>query len=316
MVNVGLIGVGYWGKKYLGTLENLDGIQLRWLYNRKRGHPGSQIPKGARFTRNTSEIADDAETEAVIVATPPHTHYHIAKAFIEAGKHVLLEKPMTTTSREALELVRLAERLGRILMVGHIFLYHSAVNELRRMVERDEFGSLYYLYSRRTGMGPARADISCLWDLAPHDIAIMNYLNDGIPLAISARGASYLRPGTEDVVDLTVEYDNHVTGSVRISWLEPRKIREITVVGEKKSAVFDDTAAKRLQVYETGDMENPVSPDLGPQTPLESQCLHFRDCVKMDKQPLTDGHQGYVNVRILECAQQSLETGKRIPVEL
>lgn len=313
MVNVGLIGVGYWGKKYLKTIESLEGIGLRWLYNRRNPHPSGEIPEGARFTRDYNEIVRDAETEAVIICTPPHTHYPIAKAMLEAGKDVLVEKPMTATSQEALELVRLAERSRKILMVGHIFLYNSAVNELKRMVESGEFGTLFYLYARRTGRG-LRTDVSCLWDLAPHDIAIMNHLNNGVPLAISARGASYLSPGLEDVVDLVVTYDGQVNGFIHLSRLEPIKSREITVVGEKKLAVFDDTVRERLRVYESDHVENVVCPELDSLDPLANQCLHFRDCVETRKQPFTDGYQGYVNMKILECAQQSLETGKTIPV--
>jgi len=315
MLNVALIGAGNWGKRYLNTLVGMEGIQVRWLYNRRTEFPDSAIPRGARFTRDLVQVLNDTETTAVIISTPPRTHYPIARDALEAGKDVLLEKPMTETSRDALKLTRLAEREQRILMVGHIFLYNPAVDELRRMVEEHEFGRLFYIFSRRTSMGP-RTDVSCMWDLAPHDLSIMNHLNGGIPKAVSARGVSYLKPGIEDVADLVVEYNNEVTGFIHLSWLEPKKIRETTVVGENRVAVLDDTTEEKLQVYELSDMENAVTPELDPLTPLEKQCLHFRDCVATRKRPLTDGYQGYVNVRILECAQQALDTRRRIPVEV
>jgi len=317
LLKIGLIGCGYWGENYIRVLSMIDGIELAWVYSRPITKPSCELPVTARFTNNYEMILNDIRTQAVVISTPPKTHFQIAKDSLQAGKDVLVEKPTTTSSNEVLELINLADNKQRIFMVGHIFLYNPAIVELRRWIERGNFGRLNYIYCRRTGNGPVRSDVSVMWNLAPHDISIVDYLTGGKPpRAVSAHGACYLKQGIEDVVDLVLEYDDNVKAYMHLSWLEPNKMRETTVVGQAGRAVVDDTAEYKLRIYEASNMDDVQTPMLDGRSPLEEQCLHFFKCVKTRRQPLTQGIAGYKVVRIMECAQRSLEDGKQVAISM
>jgi UDP-2-acetamido-3-amino-2,3-dideoxy-glucuronate N-acetyltransferase len=316
MTRLGLIGCGDWGKNYVQTIKQIDGMQLSWIYNRQNIIPENKLPIGSRFTCDYHSILEDDETKAVIISTPPKTHYQIAKDALEAGKDVLVEKPMTSDSDEALELFNFAREKSRILMVGHIFLYSPAIIEVKKRIKKNEFGDLYYIESRRMGMGPVRSDISAMWNLAPHDISIINHLTGNIPTSVNARGFSFLTKGIEDVADLTLQYDNNIRGNISVSWLHPHKIRETILVGKERMAVFDDTAKNKLKLYDPSSPSNTHTPRLHEASPLENQCRHFLECIETRRQPLTNGYDGYVNVKILEAAQRSIETKREIEIEL
>ncbi len=317
MINVGLIGCGYWGKNYVTTIEKMEELNISWIYNKHNEIPAQKLPVNVRFTKNYKDILADRNVQGVIISTPPGTHYQIAKDALEWGKDILVEKPFTYSSEEALRLLELAEKKGRIVMAGHIFLYNPAVVKLKRLIDRGELGKLYYFYSRRTGIGPFRTDINAMWNLAPHDISIINYLyNVEVPKAVSASGACFLTSGIEDVVDLVLEYENNVKAFIHVSWLEPKKARETIVVGDKKKAVFEDTSARKLALFDSDDLQSFFCPELEAISPLESQCLHFLECMTTGRQPLTDGFEGYKNVKLLESAQKSLKTGKKVAIDL
>jgi len=314
MTKIGLIGGGYWGKNYVRTIEKIKGLELSWIYN-KHNEPSYAIPKDSKFTKNYQDILEDNETKAVIISTPERTHYKIAKEALEAGKDVLVEKSMTCSSKDALELIEISKKNSRILMVGHIFLYNPGIIELKKRIQNEELGDLFYFYSRRSAMGPVKQDINVLWYLAPHDISVINYLTGKLPRTVSAKGACFLNRGIEDVVDFVLNYENNVRGFVHVSWTEPKKIRETSVIGSKKMAVFDDMTKDKLKVFDSSNPENFYSPKLENISPLEKQCIQFLESIRTGKQPLTNGQNGYEVVRILECAQKSLETGREIRIK-
>ena len=312
-MKIGLIGGGHWGKNYVRTIEKIKGLELGWIYN-KHNEPGYAIPKGSKFTKNYRDILEDNETRAVVISTPEKTHYQIAKEALEAGKDVLVEKSMTCSSKDALELIEIAKKNSRILMVGHIFLYNPGIIELKKRIQDGELGDLFYFYSKRTGIIQNKPDINVLWYLAPHDISIINYLTNKLPKSVAARGACFLNKGVEDVVDLVLNYENNVHGFVHVSWIEPKKIRETSVIGSKKMAVFDDMTNDKLKIFDSSNPEDFYSPKLDSTSPLEKQCIQFLASIKTRKQPLTNGQNGYEVVRILECAQKSLETSREIRI--
>ena len=316
-INIGLIGCGYWGKNYVSTLGNIDDCNLCWIYNKHNEIPKQKLPSGVKFTKCYHDILQDADVHAIIIATPPGTHHEIAMNSLLADKDVLVEKPFTCNSSKSLSLLSLAEKKSRVLMVGHIFLYNPAVIELKRLIDANELGNLLYFFSRRSGPGPVSSDVSAMWSMAPHDISMINFLNNGkLPVMVSANGGSYLKHHIEDVADLVLEYENNVKAFIHVGWMEPKKTRETTIVGDLKKAVIDDMSEKKLTLYDSGDPNNCYHPDLEKISPLENQCRHFLKCVSNGAIPLTDGYDGYANDKILECAQNSLQTGAKVKTDI
>jgi len=311
VIKIGLIGGGYWGEKYLKTLGLMKDVQVNWIYNKHLLPKGSTL--NSKFTRDYKKILKDKETTAVIIATPPLTHYQIAKDALNAGKDVLVEKPMTCSSKRSLELHNLSLKNSQILMVGHIFLYHPAIIELKKRIKKQELGDLFYFHSIRTG-GKPRKDIDVMWNLAPHDISTINYLTEKMPSKVSARGKNFLANGVEDVVNMDLTYNSNIKGFIHISQISPEKIRRITLVGSKKSAIFDDCSVKKLKIFENQAAQNFICPKLKKVSPLENQCLHFLNCIQTRAQPLTDGREGYENDLILERAQESLKREEDIQI--
>lgn len=315
MVNVALIGCGYWGKNYVKTINEIEGMNIKWIYNKQKDILKKNIPKGTKFTKDYKKILSDNKTDAVIIATPPKTHYKIVKQALEAGKDVLVEKPMTYKSEDAIKLADLADKESNILMVGHTFLYNPAIVELKKKIDRKELGKVLYFNSRRTSRGPIRQDIGVMWDQAIHDISIINYIGGIIPKIVSVKGKCFLTKNIEDVVSLTLEYNNGIKGFVYASWFEPKKIRETTVIGDKKVAIFDDTLEEKLKIFGRDNIKEVNSPKLEDISPLENQCLHFLKSIKTRERPLTTGYNGYEIVKILECAQKSLETNREMKIK-
>jgi predicted dehydrogenase len=230
---------------------------------------------------------------------------------LEAGKDVYVEKPFTLEIAHAVELIALAETRKRVLMVGHLLEYHPVVTRLREMIGREELGRLYYIYSQRVNLGTVRADENALWNFAPHDISVIMFLLGAAPTDVTARGQSYLQKGVEDVVFLTMNFGDQAMAHVHVSWLDPHKIRKLTLVGDRKMAVFDDLEAnEKLRIYAEyvglrfGDITMPY---IKVGEPLQIECRHFIDCVRSRKQPVSDGQDGLRVVKVLDAAQRSLK---------
>jgi predicted dehydrogenase len=272
-------------------------------------------------------IFDDSAVSAVVVATHAPSHFEVAEAALRAGRDVFVEKPLCLSSDQAATLCRMAEEGGRILMVGHLLLYHPAVERLKRLIDAGELGAVLYIYAQRVNLGVVRREENAWWSLAPHDISVANYLLGGAPEAVSATGSSYLQPerGIEDVVIATLHYPGGRMAHVHVSWLDPHKTRKLTVVGDRKMAVFDDTSAdQKLAVFDKG-VEPPATltyeegvrirtgdilvPALKMVEPLRRECLAFVEAVRTRKAPIADGASGLHVVRTLESGSASLAQG-------
>jgi predicted dehydrogenase len=263
----------------------------------------------------------------MVIATPPATHFRLAKEALLHGLHVFVEKPLALDSGHAEELVRLAEEHDRVLMVGHVFVFNPAVRALKRMIESEEIGRVYYVDMVRVSLGLFQHDLNVLWDLAPHDVSILLYLLGCDPIAVSAYGASCVQYGVEDVAYMRLVLPNYSLAHIRVSWLDPCKVRRITVVGSKKMVVYDDIESlEKLRVYDKGVECVPYTTTFGefqfsyrygditiPQIklaePLGLECSHFLECIQEHKRPETDGYNGLKVVQIIEHAQQSLRNG-------
>lgn len=287
------------------------------------------IPSVAKFTTDAHACITDPAADAVVIATPVHTHFQLAREALEAGKHVFVEKPLCQSAQEAEVLIGLAEERRRHLCVGHVFLFNNGIRAVRNLIRSGELGRIHYLSSTRVNLGPFRRDVNALWDLASHDISIFNYWLDGEPIAVTAHGGSYLNPEVEDVVMATFTYPHRVLASVHASWLHPRKVREIVVVGERKMAVWDDmNLSEPVRVYDksvnverdplysdsfgsfrmqirNGDVLIPYV--AGPE-PLAAECEHFLNCVAGKARPINSGEVGLSVIRALEAADRSMRS--------
>jgi predicted dehydrogenase len=272
-------------------------------------------------------ILEDRAVVAIVVATHAPSHFEVAEAALRGGRDVFVEKPLCLSGAQAATLCRLAEENGRILMVGHLLLYHPAVERLKGLVDDGELGDVLYIYAQRVNLGVVRRDENAWWSLAPHDISVANYLLGSSPKAISATGSCYLQPerGIEDVVFATLHYPDGRMAHIHVSWLDPHKTRKLTVVGDKKMAVFDDTSAdQKLAVFDKG-VEPPATlsyeegvrirtgdiliPALKMAEPLRRECLAFLEAVRSRRAPVADGASGLHVVRALEGGSASLAQG-------
>ena len=332
-VTLACVGAGYWGKNLVRVFDSLPEVRLKWVCDAsEKVRLGMQQQYGdVAVTAELGQVLADGEVEGVVLAVPAVGHFAAAKEALEMGKHVYVEKPLTLNAAEAEELVALADRQKKVLMVGHLMLYHPAVQMLKGMVERGELGEIYYLYAQRVNLGIVRKDENALWSLAPHDISILLHLLDQEPDSVSARGECYLQEGIEDVVFASLHFADGKMAQVQVSWLDPHKVRKLTVVGSQKMAVFDDVeSAEKVRIYDKaaekaeyesyGDaitlrFGDVVIPHVDMVEPLKVECQHFVDCVRQGGVPRSDGRDGLRVVRVLEAAQQSLELDGA-PVEL
>lgn len=335
MINVAVAGVGGWGKNLARNYFQIPDCTLRYICDLDPAtlrQLQRQLP-GTQTTTRFEDLLSDQDLHAVVVATPAPTHYALCKSALEAGKDVYVEKPFVLRSLEAEELIRLAEREGRILMVGHLLLYHPIVTRIKEMIDARELGDVYYVYNQRVNLGTVRGDENALWSFAPHDISVILHLLGQEPTDVSARGQSYLQPGIEDVVFITLNFNGRSMAHIHVSWLDPHKIRKLTIVGSKKMVVFDDLeSTEKLRIYDKsahqatdyntfaeyitlrfGDI---TIPHVRVDEPLRLECQHFLDCVRTRKAPVTDGRDGLRVVKVLEAAQRSLDKGGTpVPIE-
>ena len=327
MVTLGQVGLGYWGPNLLRNFNGLAQARVKVCCDLDEAalrRVGSQYP-GMTITTDYGELLGDPEIEAVIVTTPTPAHYELAKAALLTGRHVFVEKPIALAVAEAEDLVALAEERSRVLMVGHLLMYHPAVTRLKQMVDGGELGEIYYLYASRLNLGQVRRSENAMWSLAPHDISVALHLLGEEPVAVAAQGLTYLQPGIPDTVFLTLRFASGRAAHVHVSWLDPHKVRRITVVGSQKMAVFDDVdSTEKLRIYDKG-VQRPTYdsygdalslrfgdisiPRIDMREPLRLECQHFIDCIVNGQTPLSDGHNGVQVLRVLEAGQRSLEQG-------
>lgn len=333
MVNLACVGVGGWGKNLIRTFHSLPICRILYLcdLDQKRLEEVGRAYPDTKRTASFEEVLGDKRVEGVVVATGACEHYHLAKQALLAGKHVFIEKPMTLKAREAEELVEIAAKSDRKLMVGHLLIYHPGIVRLKQVIDEGELGEIYYLYSQRVNLGVIREDENALWSFGPHDLSVMLYLLGAFPTSVSVRGKAYVRRGIEDVVFVNLTFSKERMAQLQLSWLDPHKIRMITVVGSKKMAVFDDMEnTEKLKVYDKGITQpffasygealhlrfgDITIPHLEMTEPLTIECRHFVECIRTNGRPKTDGLQGLAVVRILEAAQESLEReGAPVPL--
>lgn len=324
-LNVAVVGAGRWGANYIRVFTELPETRVSVVCDKSEDRLREVTLRfpDIQTTTNLDEALGVEGVTAAVVSTPAQTHFDVTKRCLEAGKHVLVEKPMTTLTEESEELIVLADKEKLILMVGHIFLYNAGVRKVKTYVA-DGGDGVYYLYARRTNLGPIRSDINALWDLAPHDISIFNYLLDSVPEWVSAVGAQVLHSSCEDIGFISLGYPNNVLAHIHVSWAEPNKVREVVVVGGDKRIVFNDlNPQEQVRVFEKGvkPVGEPttygeyqffvrdgdiISPKVAPSEPLKSQCVHFVECVTEGKHPLSDGQNGLDVVRVMEAIDQSV----------
>jgi predicted dehydrogenase len=317
---VGQVGLGYWGPNLARSFGEL--ADLRWLCDLEPdllAQASSRHPQ-ARTTTDYEELLADAELDAIVLATPVVTHYELAKQALAAGKHVFVEKPQAQTSAEAEDLLALAEESGLVLMPGYLLLYHPAVAKLKELVDGGELGDLLYLYGNRQNLGQIRRDENALWSLGSHDLSVLLHLIDEEPVEAWARGESFLRSGVEDVVFGYLRFPSGVVAHMHVSWLDPHKMRKLTVVGRDKMAVFDDMEPERkITVYDKGPVQRPATewqvregdihiPKVAAEEPLRRECAHFLSLVAGEGDPLEAARAGCAVVRTLELLQESLQT--------
>jgi predicted dehydrogenase len=327
-IGIAVVGTGDWGANLVRNFGALPGARLAALCDsdaKRLSATAAKYPE-ARACADVDEVALSGEVQAVVVSASAVSHYPLARRLLEAGKDVFVEKPITLEVGHAEELVRLAKKHGRILMVGHLLLYHPAVRYLKGMVERGELGDLYYVYSQRVNLGKVRRDENALWSFAPHDLSVVLHLLGAEPIDVVARGSAFLQPTVEDVVFVDLRFPDGKVAHVHVSWLDPHKLRKFTVVGSRKMVVFDDMeASEKVRIYDKGvDRAGEVVsygdaltvrsgdiliPKISLQEPLKLECQHFVDCVRDRKTPLTDGEDGLRVVRVLQAAQRSLQAG-------
>ena len=330
MIKIGLIGCGAWGKNLLRNFSNLPGCVLLSCCDENPKQIESLCPSYPKveFTQNDKEIIDNPNLDAVVVATPPASHFGLCKAAILADKDVFVEKPLVLDTKKGQELVQLAEKKKRILMVGHIMEYHAAILKLKEYIDKGELGKIYYVYSTRVNLGKVRDIENALWSFAPHDISMILFLLGKSPVSVTATGECYLQKdkGIEDVVFVNMHFEDGTMAHIHVSWLDPHKERRLTVVGDKKMAVFDDTrSAEKIWIYDKGvdtrqdyntygeylslRFGDVLIPQIPGTEPLKTECEHFVDCVQNRRTPRSDGRDGLRVSKVLDSAQRSLKMG-------
>lgn len=316
-MNIALIGAGYWGKNLvrvfyeLGVLKIICDLNEKSLQERKKEHPNLET------TTDISKILNDKNINAVVIATPAFTHYALGKKVLESGKDVFIEKPLALKIEEGAELVELAKKKKRILMVGHLLLYHPAVKKLKELIQIGELGEICYIYSNRLNFGKLRKEENVLWSFAPHDISVIIDIL-GMPKNTYAFAYSYLQKYIADIVVSDFEFEDGKAAHIFVSWLNPFKEQKLTVVGSKAMAVFDDQAKDKLVVYrhkvEWPENKNPEAVKaegeiikISNKEPLTEEAKHFIECIKSRKNPVTDGENALKVLNVLNSCQKSME---------
>lgn len=325
-IKVGVIGYGYWGPNLvrsfvespLSKVTIVSDLKKDRLSNLKQRYPQIAV------TQNYLDLYNH-NLDAVIIATPPATHYSFAKEFLEHGLHVFVEKPLTLKSHQAEELTKISKENDLVLMVGHTFEYNAAVHTLKNLIDSGELGQIYYVDTARLNLGLFQRDLNVLWDLAPHDISILLYILNRNPISVNAYGVPFVNEGIHDVAYINMVFPDNILAHIHVSWLDPCKVRRVTVVGSKKMVVYNDVEnVEKIKIYDKG-VEKPqytntfgefqmnyrygdvIIPNIRFTEPLQKECQHFLDCIINHCEPQSGGHDGAKVVKIIEAAQKSLD---------
>ena len=333
MIDVAVVGAGAWGKNHIRVFSEMPNVRLKFICDQDDSRLAS-IEKAfpqSTCVDNLDPILRDPEVRGVIIASSAISHAPLAKEVLLSEKDVLVEKPMALNPGDAEEMLELAERRKRVLMVGHLLIYHTVVDRLKEMIKTGELGKVHYIYTQRVNLGIIRQDENALWSFAPHDLSVLLYLLDEEPVLVSAHGESYIQKGIEDVVFLSLHFPDGKMANIHLSWLDPHKLRKVTIVGSKKMVVFDDMeASEKLKIYDKG-VGSPsyatygeylalrfgdiTIPNIKMKEPLRAEADHFIQCIETRKEPKTGGRDGLQVVNILVAAQRSLkENGAPIPI--
>ncbi len=328
MVKVGLIGCGHWGPNHIRNFNSLPNATVKScadLEEERLVKMRTMFP-GIQTTTDYNDILNDSEIDAVVVATPTGTHFDITRKALNSKKDVLCEKPLTISLDESKELVKLSEKNDRILMVGHVFLFNAGIQKLYELIQEGVLGKIYYIHCSRTNLGPIRSDVNVVYDLASHDIYICSYLlGNSYPTGVIAKGEDFLQPKIEDVAFISLSFPGKILANIHVSWIDPKKIRQITVVGDKKMAIWSDLDNEEpIKIFDKGVLKEPYydnygefrlitregdinSPKINLTEPLRGQSIHFVECVEKRIKPICDGESGYKVVEVLEKVQNALK---------
>jgi predicted dehydrogenase len=328
-IKIGVVGCGYWGPNLIRNFRSLPDCDLKMmcdLSEKRLSHLRALYPE-VEGSPDYNHMLNGINLDAVVIATAVRTHFPLAKASLLAGKHTFIEKPMAASARECEELVEIARKKGLVLMTGHTFLYSPAVRKIKEIIAKGDLGEIRYISARRLNLGLFQKDINVAWDLAPHDISIVQHIIGEQPVTVNCRGSAHITPGIEDVTTMCLSYPGKRTAIIHSSWLDPRKVREMTIVGSKRMIVYDDVATlEKIRVFDArvecpphydtfaefhyayhyGDV---YAPYIKQEEPLKTECQHFLDCIKQGTTPLSDGSKGLELVRILEASSESLKQG-------
>lgn len=335
VLNIGVVGCGYWGPNLIRNFRSLADCRMRTICDASEArlkHLKSLYPEVEAETKYET-LLNDTTLDAIVIATPVKHHFPMAMSSLQAGKHTFIEKPLAASVAQCEELVALAKKQGLILMVGHTFLYSPAVRKMKEIVDRGDIGEIRYISARRLNLGLFQKDINVAWDLAPHDISIILHIMNETPHRLNCQGTAHVTPGIEDVTSMSLHFSKEKSAIIQSSWLDPKKVREMTIVGSERMIVYDDVApqekikifdvrverpphydtfAEFHYAYHYGDM---YSPYIKQDEPLKTECQHFLDCIRTGRTPITDGNRGLEIVRILEASSASLKLNGA-PIEL
>jgi len=336
LIRIGVIGCGYWGPNLIRNFSHLKGSDVLIcsdLHEERLAHMRNIYPK-IETTTDYHRVLGRSDVDAVVVATPPETHFRITTEALRAGKHVFVEKPLSLSASEGSAMVEEAARAGRVLLVGHTFVYTAAVNKIKEVANSGELGEILYVSTTRVNLGIFQENVNVVWDLAPHDVSILNYILDRMPESVATQASRCIRKNVEDVAFINLRYPGNVLAHIHVSWLNPNKIRSTTVVGSKKMLVYDDISAlEKIRIYDKGVTVTPhydtfgefnlsyrygdiLIPRLDDAEPLKVACQHFVDCVEKGVKPRSSGVHGLEVVRVLEAADASIrEGGRSIDIE-
>jgi predicted dehydrogenase len=335
-ISVGVVGCGYWGPNLLRNFYNLPDCDTKVICDldiKRLNHLKALYPKVDICTGFEDLLARE-DIDALVIATSAHTHFEMAKQSLMAGKHTFVEKPMATSSDECDELVQLAAARGLTLMVGHTFLYSAPVRRIREIIRKGDIGEIRYISARRLNLGLFQRHVNVAWDLAPHDISIILYITGNLPVRVNCQGNCHVTEGIEDVTNMCLTFENGEFATVQSSWLDPRKVREMTIVGSRRMIVYDDVQPlEKIRIYDTR-VETPPHydtfaefhysyhygdsyiPYVKQEEPLKVECQHFLECIRTGRKPLTDGEHASNVVRILEASSRSIkENGTAVETE-
>lgn len=330
MIKIGIIGCGHWGPNFVRNFSSLTDVSVIAVCDKDTAKLKNieDMRLNTQCCVNYQDILNNREIGAVVISTPAVTHYQLTKESLKKNKHVLVEKPIALEIKHAQELIDISKNLKRVLMVGHTFLYNPAIKKIKEIIEKEELGQIYYIHSRRTNLGPLRKDVNAVWDLSPHDISITNYLLGKMPIECSAYTQRFLSHNLEDVGFMILKYPQNILSHIHVSWLDPKKVRETTIIGTKKMLVYDDINLNEpIKIYDKNVMEKTYDreyatfeefqliirdgevqiPEVKMQEPLKLECQHFIDSVVNGKRPLTDGEDGLKVLEVINAINQSIK---------